>query len=109
MAQKQPIADIRFLTDFHAYCLTRGDEAYDFVDPGECACCQFLKDTGRAASPRVIPENWRDGMLSDERYPLPEGLNSALNARFRADWTFSALAKRLEALLADAPAVVLAA
>jgi hypothetical protein len=109
MAHKLPLADIQFIADFAAYARGRGKVAYDFVDPGNCACCQFLRDTGRAEEPRVVPTDWRDGVLSGTRFPLPEGLNAALNAKVdgygSTSWRFDLLADRLEALIADSPLV----
>jgi hypothetical protein len=105
MAHKLPLADIQFIADFAAYARTRGDEAYNYSDARNCATCQFLRDTGRASVPCVNPIDWRDGeCLSGKRNPLPEGLDEALDgSESGGEETFSALADRLEALIAGAP------
>lgn len=110
MSHRLPLADIQFISDFAVYARERGPTRYDYSDPGNCATCQFLRDTDRAAEPRVVPETWRDGLCSNERFPLPAGMDAALKAECDggldlAGWTFSALADRLEALIADAPMV----
>lgn len=103
MAHRLPLADIKFIADFAAYARGRGDEPYNYGDDGHCACAQFLKDTGRAAEPAVGPEYWID-LSNWNSADLPEGVNRALNQR-EFDCRFSALADRLEALIADAPKV----
>jgi hypothetical protein len=103
MAHKLPLNDIRFLTEFHAYCLTRGDEAYSYYNARNCACGQFLKSREPAFFCTGGPW-WYDN--KNEAHDLPEGLAAATA---QLPFTFSALATRLEALLADAPAVVLPA
>ena len=104
-----PLADILFISEFSAFCRTKGDEAYRFTSPGHCALAQFLKETGRATDPSVGPDDWCDGCGPD--ISLPAGLNDALSNESFEDcestWTFSALADRLDALIAHAPKVVL--
>ncbi|MGX7895505.1 hypothetical protein [Tsuneonella sp. HG222] len=112
MAHKLPIADIRFIQEFHAYCLTRGDDAYDFQDTTNCATCQFLRGTGRAVEPDVDYGGWKASVDAERNaFPGGEDFNKILGGEdywveCSDGWTFSALATRLEALLADAPAVV---
>lgn len=113
MSHRLPLKDIKFIADFAAFCRTKGDEAYDYVEPQECACCQFLRETGRAAEPSVIPNKWRDFAVDGFEFKnqMPEGMEAALVAEGcfgQSDaWTFSALAHRLEALLADVPVEIL--
>lgn len=105
MSTRYPVKDIEFIADFAAYARSRGDAWYDYNNPGQCACCQFLRDTGRAEVPRVVSSDWRDGLQSAKRFPLPKGLDAALVAEGEGDWVFSALATRLEALICNAPVV----
>lgn len=105
MAHRLPLSDIKFLADFHAYCLTRGDEEYNYCNASGCALAQFLKDTGRwdaDEQPLGIykPLAPRGAWFPEEGSELYLALNNV------GDETFSALATRIEALLADAPRVV---
>lgn len=109
MAHKLPLADIQFIADFAAFCRSKGDEGYDYVDPTNCAASQFLRETGRAADPSCSPAGWGErnkGGERNPRTPFPAGVDvmggGVLGVRPQ---TFSALADRLEALIADAPVV----
>jgi hypothetical protein len=90
VAQRQPLADIQFIADFAAFCRSKGDETYNSIDSDVCALAQF-------GYPRVSDDN--NGRLNDPRVP-----ERAYEAVFHQG-TFSALADRLEALIADAPVV----
>lgn len=109
MAHRLPLADIQFIADFAAYARGRGPgEGYDYCSNYNCAGAQFLRDTGRAKCPDVGPFGWRDDALGQEcDTPFPPGVEDALNpSNSRTVHTFSALANRLEALIADAPMVL---
>ena len=81
------------------------DEAYDYNDPSDCAICQFLRDAGRCDRPSVGTTVWnRLGHLFDggPTYTLPAHVSKASMGRDEdavSDWTFGALATRLQALL----------
>jgi acyl dehydratase len=92
MSHRLPIADIAFIADFAAFCRTKGDEAYDFCDSDACALAQF-------GFPGV-------GRIACRRLGIPEAAFDAANPIVSSVGTFSALADRLEALIADAPVVV---
>jgi hypothetical protein len=105
MAQHLPIADIKFIAEFAAFCRTKGDGAYAYTSNCGCACAQFLLASGRAKTPHVIPGAWgeRSGDWPNE---MPEGVQDALNPRgCSADFRFDLLADRLERLISDAPVV----
>lgn len=104
MSQRQPLADIQFISDFAAYARGRGDAEYDYTSNRNCACCQFVRETGRAVDPRAGGTYWRDELAF---HPYPEGVALALVTEIAGTATFSALADRLEALLTDAPTVEL--
>lgn len=96
MAHRLPLKDIKFIADFAAYARSRGDEAYDYMNPSECAIAQFA-ETGAS-----IPESVAlhvSGAVYDLAMgtPVEEALVSCDD--------FAALADRLEALLVDAPKV----
>lgn len=88
------------MKDVLAWARTKpADERYSYSDPGDCALCQFLAETGRAKCPRVVPGLWRDGMDSQRFFAFSDALEAALNSQ----QTFGALASRLEALLPAEP------
>lgn len=90
MSHRLPVADIQFIADFAAFARSKGDEAYDYLDPDVgCALAQF-------GHPGV---DFIDGANTDG---IPEAVDGAAVSY---PWTFSALASRLEALIADAPMV----
>lgn len=109
MSHRLPVADIQFISDFAAYARKRGAKVrYDFRDQRNCACAQFLRASGRAKTPWVGGFSWRDDHGCGHAFP--SGLDDAiigygLMVPDKARWTFSALADRLEALIADAPEV----
>jgi hypothetical protein len=94
MAHKLPLADIQFISDFAAFCRTKGDDGYDFWSTDDsadgCALVQFTHSKGLTAE------------TDDDWVPHHRLLSGVLRAK---PWTFSALADRLEALIADAPVV----
>jgi hypothetical protein len=91
MAQRQPLADIQFIADFAAFCRTKGDERYSYVNSELCALGQF----------------GHPGLDCDEIIDrFGAGVESALVSDPE---NFSALADRLEALIADAPVVSVSA
>jgi hypothetical protein len=100
------------IADVLAWARTKpADEKYDYSDSGNCALCQFLRETFRAASPSVRPYmpgetvggGWREA--GRDRVPYPQELESALRADGAYDipldeqWAFGELVERLEALL----------
>lgn len=107
MTTRLPLKDFEFIRDFAAFCRTKGDEGYDYLDPWECACAQFLKASGRAAAPSTAGGFWVDRAIDRyARHPLPNGLDGIGGALLEDPRTFSALATRLDALLVDAPGFV---
>jgi hypothetical protein len=85
------------VADVLAWARTKpAGEVYNYVDPTNCALCQFLRETGRATEPNVNPFTWRDGVKATKRFSLPNGLDAALS-----EDTFGALATRLEALIPE--------
>jgi len=102
MAHRLPLADIQFIADFAAYARGRGDVVYDYLDTANCAACQFLRDTGIARAPLVADNRWREARGPFNYVEMPD---IDLPALVKHPRTFSALAVRLEALIADAPAV----
>jgi len=103
-----PCADFT-VADVLAWARTKptGD-AYDYMKSRDCALCQFLRDTGRAERPRVIPQRYTDDSGDHE---LPEwadcvslGAGEAFNDDVSERWTFGRLVKRLEALCPETPA-----
>jgi hypothetical protein len=107
VSHRLPLADIRFISDFAAFCRTKGDETYNYSDNWNCACAQFLIASGRAKSPCVGGigyARWLDEAASDSARDFPAGMAEALYNRDTGH-TFSALADRLEALIVDAPGV----
>lgn len=110
MSSKLPLKDIEFIADFAAFCRSKGDERYNFFNNCDCALAQFLRFSGRCENPYVIGlgqwkpadehgENWRQVPFDREGTPGHERILG------REPYTFSALATRLEALIADAPTV----
>lgn len=106
MAHRLPLADIAFIADFAAFARSKGDEEYDYCDPPACALGQYVRHAG----------------IGDGLAELPCGVHRFCGSDF-ADWdpgdgtdlkrvllntprTFSALADRLEALIATAPEIV---
>ena len=85
------------IADFAAFCRSKGDEAYDYVEPRSCALALFLQidhpfaDVG-GHSYCLEGEDEEDGI------PIPFGVHNGLTAHPR---TFAALADRLEALIAE--------
>lgn len=103
MSQRQPLADIEFIAGMAAWCRTKGDEAYNYCNPDGCALAQFVNASGLAdAASLPLCQRMERGFD-----PLVTGvLETALNTGGDdKDYTFSALADRLEALLIDAPVV----
>lgn len=92
MSHRLPLADIQFISDFAAFCRTKGDERYYFTAPSRCAVAQF-----------GFPALYMSGCDDDGVQRVP---SSVMEAASFQTWTFSALATRLEALLTDAPVVV---
>lgn len=81
-----PLADIQFISDFAVYARGRAaDEAYDALDPYACALGQFGHS---CATTQTVPH---------------DAFRAA--TRLHYEWTWGALADRLEALIADAPVV----
>lgn len=66
------------------------DEAYDYGDYRNCALCQFLKENGFAADPRVGGLGWRDGNGPRTPYSIEFAM-----ALLEYPTTFGALADRL--------------
>lgn len=91
MSARFPLADIQFIADFAAFCRSKGDEEYNPEDAETCALAQFgyggvsVFDCDDRGVPKIAY------MAAVHAYGEP--------------YTFSALADRLEALIADAPVV----
>ncbi len=103
MAHHLPLADYKFIADFAAFCRGKpADEAYDYMSCYDCACAQFLKATDRAKAPIVGGDFYID---ADGHHSFPAEVARAIH-NGREGNTFAALATRLEALIADSPAVV---
>lgn len=100
MSHHRPLADIDFITKFAAFCRTKGDEAYDYYDINNCAVAQFVKASGLCSNVEVGGFYWHD-LITGEKHELPENFV----AECEEPYIFSALADRLEALIADAPLV----
>lgn len=88
MSHRQPVQDIAFIASFAAFCRTKGEADYNCLDPYACALAQFGYP-GRCAGGRGVPERAFKASATPGAEPQ----------------TFSALADRLEALIAHAPAV----
>ncbi len=110
MSQKLPLADIAFIADFATFARSKGDETYDYCEPGDCALAQFLRASGRAIDPSVSGYGlWHDAAKSEawECHKSPAGVHGAINPDPCGEWfSFSGLAVRLEALIADAPTIL---
>jgi hypothetical protein len=103
VAHRQPLEDIVFISNFAAFCRTKGDEAYRYIEPMECGLAQFLQTTGRWDSPALpcgLSKSLRDQPVDWWNAPLFSDLNSALMVG-----RFDLLADRLEALIVDSPVV----
>ena len=87
MTQPLPLSDIEFLTEFAAWCREQ-DGTYDYWEADNCAVMQFLRDTGK-------PHGRIDGWEIETRI---RGIQPALNHP-SGDWTFAALADRVEQLI----------
>jgi hypothetical protein len=85
MSHRLPLADIQFISDFAAFARAKGDEGYNPAIANACALAQFGY---LAAGPDTVPR---------------AAFRAATN--FGLEYTFSALADRLEALIAGAPVV----
>jgi hypothetical protein len=92
MSHTLPLADIQFIADFAAFARSKGDGGYEEADGAVCALAQFgyvhIVDSGDCARQGVPWAAYHAAALCPGPY------------------TFSALADRLEALIADAPVVV---
>lgn len=87
MSARLPLSDIQFISDFAAFCRTKpAGEEYFFFSAGACALAEF----------------GHPGVQSDNLRGVPY---KALHAAAEEPRTYPALADRLEALIADAPAV----
>lgn len=98
------------IADVLAWARTKpADERYNYSDNTNCALCQFLRETGRAVSPTVVPYfgaddpegGWRDtedGDLRQYGAALDDAVRGSSDGR---RWTFGALVKRLEKLAPD--------
>lgn len=100
MSHVLPLADILFIADFAAFCRTKGNEEYDYFSTRTCAVAQFVRETGLCDNPCVGGWHWRD-TATEEIHRFPKGFD----AECEEPYIFSALADRLEALIADAPLV----
>ncbi len=103
MSARLPLADYQFISDFAAFCRTKGDEGYNYVDCEHCALGQFLRESGRCANPSVSGYGkWHDLNAEDlwtlHQAPVLIDGDEDRNVLSYGDRTFSALA--------DAPALV---
>jgi hypothetical protein len=99
MAHRLPLADYQFIADFAAFARSKGDGAYEAGDSEICALAQF-------GHPNVIV--WSGEEVDEDGEPslVPFSAYEAVVRDDSGGYTFSALADRLEALLADAPVTV---
>lgn len=102
MSRHRPLADIKFIADFAVFCRGKGDERYDYDDSVGCAVWQFLNDTGRSNG-EAIGNLFYINQHGKRMCRIPQGVSRAADSH---PYTFSALADRLEALIADAPVVI---
>lgn len=96
--------DRAFISEFAAFCRTKGDEGYDYWDTLNCAVAQFVRASGKGVSAGGL--TWADN--NNKRHLMPDGFVTNGNRDgviISLPHTFSALADRLEALLTDAPEV----
>jgi hypothetical protein len=69
---------------------------YDYLNSRNCALCQFLRETGRAAKPYATGFDWSDEALTPVAHnQIPDDLEDPL---VEADGSFAALVARLEKL-----------
>lgn len=78
------------------------DRAYEYEDTGNCAVCQFLRETGMAKEPSVAPFDWQDRSIFPYEDRPTHRLSVELGRALIGDgspesWTFGALADRLSA------------
>lgn len=86
-----PLADVVFISEFAAFCRTKGDERYCASDTFNCAVAQY-------------------GYVGALHPDVPQVPKAAFDAAVYGETgdgsgTFSALADRLEALISDSPSV----
>jgi hypothetical protein len=101
------------ITDVLAWALTKpADQTYDYQAKGNCALCQFLRETGRAREPKVLAHfGDKVGFWTDADQPTfdysrelefalagPDGIHLSESHH----WTFGGLVKRLQPLTVDA-------
>jgi hypothetical protein len=98
MSHNQPLNDIQFITDFAAFCRGKGDEEYDFDSVTQCAGAQFMRSK-RSDFAEFGADGWES--TSGKWHSVPDVCGQLI----AAPQTFSALALRLEALLANSPIV----
>jgi hypothetical protein len=85
------------VAEFLAWVRTKpADEEYDYGAPHDCAICQFLKATARTAPNAVIGMVYWVDVNGDARR-IPFSVDKAADNGGQ-DWTFGALAKRLETI-----------
>src|SRR4249919_3451282 len=81
------------LADVLAWARTKpADRSYNYLDPERCAVAQFGRDTGRRELINLPSDE------IDEKCP---GLADAVHPLGSRDWSYGALARRLEAALAQ--------
>lgn len=101
--------EVSFISDFAAFCRTKGGEEYSFGSVCNCALAQFLRASGRCENPRVSGYGRWSDKGSSESFQAPFDFRGSteeervLHTLLGRERTFSALADRLEALIADAP------
>ena len=93
MSTHLPVEDIAFIAEFATFCRAKGDATYFWAFPNACALAQFGYPEADD-DPKVPPSAYRAAVIQTGPSDVPE--------------SFSALADRLEALIADAPKVELA-
>lgn len=92
MSQHLSPSGRKFVSDFAAFCRSKGDEEFDADAPNKCALAQFGYPGVTSAElgdvpPAVYGAVLTVGGLSYDELPI----------------TFSALADRLESLISDSP------
>lgn len=80
------------IKDFYDYCLSRGNVAYNYESPTECAFAQYLKDEGGFFKPLVGPRDYHE-YRSKTYYEIPEWMNGFVSTW---PWNFEAVVERIK-------------
>lgn len=78
--------------DFHAFCLEKGEEAYDYGSNGNCALAQFLHASGW---PKATVSGWTYTLVPSTDWDNHPWINPDLNNSLSRCRTFHHLAAEL--------------